>query len=226
MANQRAATAKPLARGSTRSAPEKTLANRNVIERILDGAETVLRQNGYSGFTTRRVADRAGIAPGNLSYHFPSKLELLRAVIERLVSRYSGQLQAALERRGLAPGPDVEALVRWLLNDAVAEETVWLFRELWAMALRDKVVREAVDDLYDELMDRIASALHVACPEADPKGVRDLVQFLALMSEGSTVLYGTRHKRATPHKRMIDLTVRMVGVISPKLAPPASTLSS
>jgi AcrR family transcriptional regulator len=186
-----------------------------VTRRILDSAEDVLRLHGYAGFTTRRVAAAAGIAPGNLSYHYPSKLELLRAVIERLVTRYAERMQAFLQQAQLAP---VEALVRWLLDDATTEEAVWLFRELWAMALRDEVVRNAIDDLYDELMDRMATALEIAFPAADPKEIRDLVQFIALVSEGSTVVYGTRRERVTPHQRMIDLTVRLIGVVAPSLA--------
>ncbi|MDE2488286.1 MAG: TetR/AcrR family transcriptional regulator [Alphaproteobacteria bacterium] len=187
-----------------------------VTERILDSADAVLRQHGYAGFTTRRVAAAAGIAPGNLSYHYPTKLELLRAVIERLVTRYSARLHAFLEAAGPAP---VEALVRWLLDDATAAESVWLFRELWAMALRDPVVRDAIDDLYDELMARIARDLEVAFPAADPGEIRDLVQFVALVSEGSTVLYGTRRERAAPHRRMVDLTVRLIAVVAPSLRP-------
>ena len=190
-----------------------------VTRRILDSAEDVLRLHGYAGFTTRRVAAAAGIAPGNLSYHYPTKLELLRAVIERLVTRYSERMQAFLLEPRRQP---VEALVRWLLDDATAEESVWLFRELWAVALRDEVVRDAIDDLYDELMDRIAADLETAFPAADPKEIRDVVQFIALISEGSTVVYGTRRERAIPHQRMIDLTVRLIRVVAPSLTMGAS----
>lgn len=179
-------------------------------------------QHGYAGFTTRRVAEAAAIAPGNLSYHFPSKLELLRALIERLVSRYSDRLRAALEDSPLAPGTDLGAMLRWLMLDAVADDTVRVYRELWAMSLHDEVVREAVDDLYDEIMDNIATALQRACPSADPVAVRDLVQFVALLSEGTTVLYGTRGERAVPLERMIDLAVSMIGVVVPELASDAA----
>jgi AcrR family transcriptional regulator len=185
-----------------------------VVERILDSAEAVLRLHGYAGFTTRRVAAAAGIAPGNLSYHYPTKLELLRAVIERLMTGYSARMQAFLRE----PRPEpVEALVRWLLDDATSEDSVWLFRELWAMALRDEVVRDAIDDLYDELMDRIAMDLEIAFPAADPREIRELVQFIALVSEGSTVVYGTRRERVTPHQRMVDLTVGLIAVVAPSL---------
>ena len=37
-------------------------------------------ERGYAGFTTRLVAEAAGISPGNLSYHLPNKSELLSSV--------------------------------------------------------------------------------------------------------------------------------------------------
>ena len=51
-----------------------------VTERVLDSAEQVLLRQGYAGFSTRRVAQEANIALGNLTYHFPTKAELVRAL--------------------------------------------------------------------------------------------------------------------------------------------------
>lgn len=202
--------------GQARRAPASAAADaRGVTERILDSAETVLRRHGYAGFSTRRVADAAAIALGNLTYHYPTKPELVRALISRLMTRYFDRFQEVLR----TPGRGVEALVRQLLEEAVEEEAMWLFRELWAMALHDKVVCEAIDDFYDDLMDKVAATLQASYPAADPREVRDLVQFIALVSEGSTVLYGTRRSRAAPRQRMIDLTVRLISVIAPELAP-------
>jgi hypothetical protein len=118
----------------------------------------------------------------------------------------------------------VETLVRWLLEEAIQEDAMWLFREFWAMALHDEVVREAVDDVYDELMDKVAATLEASYPAADPQTIRDLVQFIALISEGSTVLYGTRRSRAVSHQRVVELSVRLIGVIAPELAPPDSQM--
>lgn len=188
--------------------------DRSVTERILDSAETVLREHGYAGFTTRRVADAAGIAPGNLAYHFPTKLELLRALIKRLMTHYSARFQEALQ----PPGRGLESLMRLLLEESVSEEGSSLFRELWAMALHDEVVREAVDDFYDELIEGVQTALTRSYPAANPQDVRDLVQLLAVISEGTTVLYGTRRSRLVPYSRMIELAVRLIGLIAPELA--------
>ncbi len=199
----------------TRRAPTPAATDaRGVAARILDSAETVLRRHGYAGFSTRRVAEEAAIALGNLTYHFPTKSELVRALISRLTTSYLDRFQEVLR----TPGRGVEALVRWLLDEAVKEDVMWLFRELWAMALHDEVVREAVDDVYDELMHNVAATLQATYPSADPQAVLDVVQFVALMSEGSTVLYGTRRSRAVSHQRMVDLTVRLISEIAPELA--------
>ena len=201
-----------------RKSRETAADSRSVSEKILDSAEIVLRRHGYAGFSTRRVAQEAAIALGNLTYHYPTKPELVQALISRLMTRYLDRFQQVLR----TPERGVEDLVRWLLEEAVAEEAMWLFRELWAMALHDEIVREAIDDLYDDLMSKVAATLETAYPSADPQTVRDFVQFIALISEGSTILYGTRRSRVTPRQRMIDLAVRLTSVIAPELTPSAA----
>lgn len=137
------------------------------LDRILDGALHVLLTHGYAGFTTRRVATAAGMRPGNLSYHFPSKRELLRALIARLVDDYSKRLAAFLAEPGVPLGKEIQTLVAWLINDSVADETVRIFRELWAISLHDAVIRRAVDDFYDEVMSNLAGLLQRQMPDVD-----------------------------------------------------------
>ena len=190
------------------------------IEHILRAARGVLVKHGHAGFTTRRVAEAAAISPGNLSYHFPSKRELLQALIARLVTDYAEQFQALLSDAEIPAGQELKHLVRWLLSDAVTEEGVRTFRELWAMSLHDVVIRRATDDLYDKLMGHVAALLQRAHPNAEAKTIRELVQYLALISEGSIVLYGTRRRRAVPFDRIIDLTVLQLEHIAPGLQTP------
>ena len=50
--------------------------------RILDAARGVLAEEGMEGFTTRRVAARAGISHGMCHYHFADKRALVLALVE------------------------------------------------------------------------------------------------------------------------------------------------
>jgi AcrR family transcriptional regulator len=54
--------------------------------RILDAAEAVFAEQGPSG-STEEVARRAGVAIGTVFRHFPTKNDLLAAIMKRLLDR-------------------------------------------------------------------------------------------------------------------------------------------
>jgi TetR/AcrR family transcriptional regulator, transcriptional repressor for nem operon len=62
--------------------------------RILDVAERLLQSRGYNGFSFADVAAELGITRAALHYHFPSKAELGRALIERYANRFTAALAA------------------------------------------------------------------------------------------------------------------------------------
>ncbi len=51
---------------------------------ILDAAEEVFAEYGFSGASTGRIAERAGIPKANLHYYFPTKEGLYRRVIDNI----------------------------------------------------------------------------------------------------------------------------------------------
>lgn len=50
---------------------------------ILDAAEGLAQKRGYNGFSYADVAAQIGVTKASLHYHFPSKAQLGRALIER-----------------------------------------------------------------------------------------------------------------------------------------------
>ena len=51
---------------------------------ILEAAEQVFAEYGFSGATTSRIAERAGIPKANLHYYFQTKEDLYRRVIDNI----------------------------------------------------------------------------------------------------------------------------------------------
>jgi len=80
-------------------------------EGLLDAAEAVSRRLGAAHLTLDAVAAEAGVSKGGLIYHFPSKLALLEAVIERAVRMYADGIARALVDRANA-GDEVLAHVQ------------------------------------------------------------------------------------------------------------------
>jgi AcrR family transcriptional regulator len=192
--------------------------SQETVDRILEAAHRVLVKFGYERFTTRRVAQTASVAPGNLSYHFPSKRKLVRALIAKLTADLLAQYASFLANPEVPAGQEVAAGVRWAFDYTISPEGVRLFRELWAMALRDAYIRRAMDDFYDKLREGTVRLVQRAQPGSDVTQIREFVQVLTLISEGASVVYGTRKTSPVPYERIIEIAIDLQKLLAPGLS--------
>jgi AcrR family transcriptional regulator len=70
--------------------------------RLVDAAERVLRTKGLARATTKEIAREAGYAEGTLYLHFADKLDLVRAVHEKLLPAFIEVVQDLPGRAGTA----------------------------------------------------------------------------------------------------------------------------
>jgi AcrR family transcriptional regulator len=101
-----------------RKAPRQARAKRTVGF-ILDAAAYILAEHGLAGFTTNRVAERAGVNIASLYQYFPNKAAILEALKARHLAR-PDQPDAVPSRERLAGLPLAEML-RALVDGALAE---------------------------------------------------------------------------------------------------------
>ncbi len=71
-----------------------TPAEPDTAQRILDIASRLVQTRGFNGFSYAHIAAELGVTKASLHYHYPSKAELGR----RLIERYEQEFAAALER--------------------------------------------------------------------------------------------------------------------------------
>ena len=69
-------------------------ATTDTAERILDIAERLVQTRGFNGFSYADIAEALKVTKASLHYHFPSKGDLGK----RLIERYEANFLAALER--------------------------------------------------------------------------------------------------------------------------------
>jgi AcrR family transcriptional regulator len=67
---------------------------------LVDAAERVLRSKGLARATTKEIAREAGCAEGTLYLHFADKLDLVRAVHEKLLPAFVEVVRHLPERAG------------------------------------------------------------------------------------------------------------------------------
>ena len=80
-----------------RKTPSQTRALRTV-DTLFEAATRVLQTEGEAGFTTNRIAERAGFSIGTLYQYFPSKEAIVVALVRRQRERVMRELDAILER--------------------------------------------------------------------------------------------------------------------------------
>lgn len=177
---------------------------------ILSAAQQVLASDGYAAFTTRAVAAAAGIKPGNLSYHYKTKRDLLRAVITEMTTDYARQIDDFFSGRLLDGGDAFGELVAWLIRDSTTRDTSRLGRELWAMALHDPFIARAMDGFYEILVLRIVEALKRNHPDLSRQRATDIAYLLAIVSEGSNAIFATTARKATQVSRVSSLAVEVL----------------
>lgn len=123
-----------------RTQQERSAATRS---RVLEAAYASLLEEGYAATTVGRVQQRAGVARGTLLHHFPTRSALMAAVVEDVVERRLGVL-------------DADAVDSWdaLVDLVWAELQAPPFAaalELWVAARTDADLREALLPLQDRI---------------------------------------------------------------------------
>ncbi|MBO9556817.1 TetR/AcrR family transcriptional regulator [Cellulomonas sp.] len=97
---------------------------------ILQAAITLFGESGFNASSLRDIAQRAGVTHSTLLHHFPTKTELLRAVLEYR-DDVDSTLLATTARDGL---PFLAALVALMEHNATRRPIVELYATLSAEA--------------------------------------------------------------------------------------------
>jgi AcrR family transcriptional regulator len=110
---------------------------------LLEAAKKVLRQNGYSGLSTRDVAAAAGVPLSQIHYHFGSKQGLLLALFEYLNAQLLNRQQAMFTNPALTISEQWD-LACHCLDDDIASGYVRVLQELIAASWIDAKVAKVV----------------------------------------------------------------------------------
>ena len=130
-----------------RTQAERTAATRSAL---LDATFDALVELGYRGATTTEVVHRAGVSPGALLHHFPTKADLLSAAVGDVFQRRQEEYRKAVA--GLGPAQDKLDAVIDLLWSMYSGPTFTAWLELWVAARTDPELAIAVTAIDRQFM--------------------------------------------------------------------------
>lgn len=140
--------------------PPRQQRSHESLERILDAAESLIRERGFDNMTIAEVVQRSDSSVGSLYARFENKLGLLRAVQLRYHARVQNDIFAAFsgdesenESLGHTVGRIVTVLSRHVLSDSE------LFRAFVLQAVFDPGVRAQGERTSGQRRDKVTEVL-------------------------------------------------------------------
>ena len=150
------------------NAKRKKQANGNRKTELLRVCARLFREKGFDGTTVRDISGAAGMHSGSPFYHFPTKQEMLLAVMEQGLEEGLRKSEAVLAE----PLPIEEKfrrLVRVHLGTILEDGNDFIpvllydWRSLTpANRRRVTALRDRYDDLWQKMLDELARTGHIA----------------------------------------------------------------
>jgi len=145
----------------------------------------LLPETGFAGASIKAIAAEAGLTPGLVHHHFPSKSAILLHVVDELAATLAARLPEddadihALIDAWLRPGPGADA------------EAVLCWAAIGAEAARREDVRAVYSAAIQQQVRRFEAALSRAAPGRTDDEVQAVAVVLQAAIEGSFRLHAS-----------------------------------
>ncbi|MDX3899124.1 MAG: TetR/AcrR family transcriptional regulator [Sphingobium sp.] len=157
--------------------------------RLIDAAEHLFTHSGYNGTSVREVALRAGVSLGVFGYHFASKDDLFREVIERRSHDHVAGVVACLDRLDAKAGNGdltIDAVIRaffqtstdWFMRgDEGMRNYVVLIGRSMSLPYYDSFL-EPLGEIYDPALTSLYRIVRRVFPDAQEERLHWSIYFL------------------------------------------------
>lgn len=176
------------------------------IKLILEAAEQLLIDSGYHNFSMRKVATKAGVSVGNLQYYFPSKDQLLEALLDKVIQNYLDIFQEHSVE--FSPKEQFIQIIKTVVNDLKTKHTTVFFPELWSMANHEKHISIIMDNMYGKYRTLVANVIRSINPNLNEHQALRLSIFMTASLEGHTIFVGFRKPWTKEVENMIDIAIQ------------------
>jgi AcrR family transcriptional regulator len=126
--------------------------------KLLDATVAILLESGYAATTTRAVAERAGVSAGAQTHHFPHRVDLVGAAVERLTEQRVIAVSAKAVHLPTERKARARAALELLWAD-FSSDLFTVFVKLWVAAADDPDLYARLVPLEREVSRQIAAAL-------------------------------------------------------------------
>jgi AcrR family transcriptional regulator len=157
---------------------------------ILAAARQLLVEDGYDRFVLRTIAERIGVTLGHLQYYFPTRDDLLEAVVRAEFARNQEETAALATGPG-APETRLAAVARHLI-DVWAHEGGRVYVVMSLLALHQPRFRALHREIYAAFYAGLLPVLRRIRPRATRTELLDAARLITTLIDGALVQVPSR----------------------------------
>lgn len=170
-------------------------------DEIVAVAAGVLERDGIDGFVMRRIAGLVDMKLGNLQYYFPTRDDLLDAVVRSEFAQDRAVIDGA---RDEAPDRRLAMIVR-TLSSRWAHRNASVYLPVAVLALHDQRFQDTLSEIYATFYDLMGDIVSEIDPMASAAIVRRRAVLMTSLLDGASVQPG-RNDPAVSESLVDDLT--------------------
>ncbi len=137
---------------------------------ILDAARTCFMRQGYFATKMDEIADESGLSKGGIYFHFDSKRDIFRTLVEREYNRDMEFIDSVLDTER-----DITSILIGLgehfVQQLASTDTPRFTAIIAEMAIRDEEIRDMLQELQQSYIERLAEVLEHAMQEGQLRKV-------------------------------------------------------
>ena len=172
--------------------------SRESLERLLEAAEDMIRQNGYESLTINGVVNSIGLSVGAFYARFPDKTALLHALQDRFHSRLEARIREEMMREAgsaLTLADTVDRAVDVLIRNVVGERE--LSRAFMTLSVQDPILRasgERINRQRREMFSDVVMRHDAEIEHKDPQLAVDIAYGMYAAVIRGRLVFGAEHE--------------------------------
>jgi len=182
----------------------KTLTRKDAILQI---ARHILVAEGHYRLTMRNLAEKSGMKLASLQYHYPTKTELVSALMDQSIDTYHRMIWNLVNSIGTS---EDKAAIHQLFANYQDEQMNSAFDQLWALSVQDPSLKQQYGEAYASFWEKISDEVGRFDPSADSDTKRTRAAMIISLLDGLETFFSAEQLRQNIPGQLQDQVVTLV----------------
>ena len=122
--------------------------SKDLRDQILKTTQEVIHEHHLSGMTIRKIAEWLEISPALVMYYFPTKRDLMHAVVDDLIRFFNTELEDLIQDSHISPEEKLMLMLYREVEFITRRQEEVIILDFWIQSTTDEAIQEKIRTIY------------------------------------------------------------------------------